>query len=293
MERAENAKLFNNRVLTMGSLLKCDDRWVLNCQAQARSLTLAQSPTHQPQFAVHVADAVAVAVAEPVETKDSPNPSHEANEGEKKDQEETQEPYKPQKVKMGKSVVLVPMVAIGTAASIAAAVALFSPDPFSAQGLSGFPFPDLADMALSLPELGPLGAFSCCCITIPDPEATCGPAAECCLDCPGMVVQASQDFKSCAAIGELLDCSQCGDAMNLLGSCQIADACGDIMGATGDCANQLGDCSGQAIDCLGNCNPGECFSGLGDVGEGVDGIFGCVSNLCSECNCLGELLGAL
>ena len=61
---------------------------------------------------------------------------------------------------------MVPLLAIGTVASVAAATAMFALEAFNLGQISGFPFPNLADMLTSLPDLGPIGSMDCCCIPL-------------------------------------------------------------------------------------------------------------------------------
>lgn len=285
-------EVFSTRCMIMGTLTRGDDRWVLQADARARKGTLKSMDVHQPEFSPHFTD-LPQAKAEIV------NPT-----GGGGDKGAGTEKRRPGKVAMGKSVYMVPLLAIGTVASVAAATAMFAPEAFSHGQISGFPFPDLADMLTSLPDLGPLGSMDCCCIPL-DVDSVFGPCAGVIGDTPGFckslvggcpggseLGSTCESMMDCGCIGEVCSTgdisalfSDCGDFFGMMpamcagvasGIGDIAGNCGDVVKCCSGLGGNCGDGAGQVFGACGDigsvCNDlpfGDCAEGLGDCVKGI------------------------
>ena len=264
---------FSTSVMMMGTLTRSDDRWIITAEASARKETLQKMPEHQPEFRRDYIEGVNDSSPPPPKGDDdgpplpdgmAPLPAKatayaiDANES-----TETTETKRSGKVKMGRSVFLVPALAIGTAAGVAAAVAMFHPDPFSG---ASFNFGGLFDNvgAVALPDVGSLGDCLCCDVPLCKLDDL-GPCGDCLGDTPKFIGE------NCACFGD-----------------QITGCVGGIFEASDQCFSGLigGDCG----DVFGAC------SACGDfAGDGVSSIFGICADI--DCggvaDCLGGLCSAL
>ena len=204
----------------------------------------------------------------------------------------------PAKAKPPSRSYLMPAVAVGTVAGIAAAVALFGPEALNPANMG-------ADVFTSGVDFGSLAGI--------DLPLDCGCCHEC--ECAGCNV-GDLAGDACGGVFEALTCDPCLGSCGLESPCEGCGPCKDAMGGmtdavgcnpcqlVGDCAGGVGNLLGGGLDALQGCTCGDggCGGDACALFKSIDGsavggcgeVPGALANCCGNLpDVLGNVCGAL
>ena len=273
------SEMLTSRVLLFAKLFRGHDRWVLQTVSEPRSEELRKLPVGAVEndmipLSVTTEDADDGAPTPQVMTRDAAIVTEgqvEAFDGTSSSKNGRQ--------KKPKRSYLLPALALGTAAGVAAAVAIFGPDKLTSDEMSSGVFSDGVDWASSV---------------APDVPTDCGCLNDC--ECVGGLNVGENCGDAFDSGKDYCACGPCFEVAGFESPCAALcdnDICNMLEGTIGSCLGGFGDVCGDICDggqdIFDGCFGADCCDAIVRCGD-AGGVGDAISNCGEAC---GNILGGV
>lgn len=289
---AMSGSLGEKRVVLLAKLFRGNDRWVLHSAVEGRNEEIRKLSGTQPDMILpgsKTAEKQERAAAPVAQGMDRGGEAYAV----------AAQPNQTKSARKPRRSYLAPAMAVGTAAGVAAAVAIFKPEALSMQGMqnagAGADFGDLIEIFQGT-DCGICNDIDCLGLNIGESaggvcDFFCQGGCLEMVGCDGLsegLGCIGQPLLSCLGtivyeVGEICTggCDGCGDVCGPLleGPAAICGVCGGAAEGVGGAAEDVGGAVSGAVGGCGGAVSG-CAETVGSCGSGV-------------CDCVGGILGAL